>query len=92
MAGGERPLAYPKRSDDLSWTQSEHWGCTEYPNANIGTIRTYPARQEGRASTLVLETPTSTRRLEIQTGHHQGEGIVLSHVWLVGKGLDSAVP
>ena len=51
-----------------------------------------PAKQgKGRASTLVLETPTSNGGW-ISKGLHQVEGIGMSHVRLVGKGLDSAVP
>ena len=61
----------------------EHWDDTQLPCLS-GYVR---------ASTLVLETPTSITKLEIQGSSTRLKvHIVLSHVQLVGKGLDSAVP
>ena len=44
-----RRLDLPSRNTAtyLRLTESEHWGCTTDPNANIGTIRTYPAPAGG---------------------------------------------
>ena len=66
-------------------------GCTQYPDTNIGTIRTDLLCREGACIHLGPGNP-NVHGGWISKGLHQVEGIGMSHVRLVGKGLDSAVP
>ena len=85
-------MGWPAGTPALEMTRDQNIGM-HYPNTNIGTIRTYLAEQGRTCIHLGPGTPTSdggwNPKVIIRS---LGEGIVLSHAWLVGKGLDSAVP